>query len=96
MKTKINLKEFFQFLMDNKILHPYMRYLKTNKDWRKSYFIVGNENIFLKTYIAEISSRECIIQNAFPWDETHEGYIFWEKINDKWRKYMENNGKCRK
>ena len=86
----INLKDFFQFLMDYKILHQYMRYLKKNNEWRKNNYIVDNESAFLKTYIAEISTRECIIQHAFPWDKTYEGYFFWENINDEWKTYLKN------
>ena len=28
----ITLKDFFQFLLDNKVLHPFMKYLKTTDD----------------------------------------------------------------
>lgn len=90
MKIIINLKDFFQFLMDYKILHPYMRYLKKNNEWRKNNTIIDNESTFLKTYIIEDTSREFIILHAFPWGKTYEGYNFWANIHDKWITYIQN------
>ena len=86
----ITLKDFFQFLLDNKVLHPYMKYLKTNQKWRRSFYITENASSYLTSYIANNEMMDKIILHAFAWDKTYEGYGFWEKISNSWRTHMSN------
>lgn len=86
----ITLKDFFQFLIDNRVLHPYMKYLKTNHKWRKQYYITENASSYLTSYIANQDMMYKIILHAFAWDTTYEGYVFWEKISNSWRAHISN------
>lgn len=84
----ITLKVFFQFLIDNKVLHPYMKYLKTNHKWRRQYYITENASSYLTSYIRNKDMMYKIILHAFAWDKTHEGYAFWEKMSNLWREHI--------
>lgn len=86
----ITLKDFFQFLLDNKVLHPYMKYLKTNQKWRRSFYITENASSYLTSYIANNEMMDKIILHAFAWDKTIEGFGFWEKISNSWREHIFN------
>lgn len=86
----ITLKDFFQFLLDNKVLHPYMKYLKTSHKWRKNCYITENASSYLTSYITDKEMMERIILHAFAWDKTYEGYGFWEKISNSWRAHLSN------
>lgn len=87
----ITLKDFFQFLIDNKVLHPFMKYLKTNHKWRRNFYITENASSYLTSYIANNEMMHQIILHAFAWDKTYEGHAFWEKISNQWRQYMCDN-----
>lgn len=80
----ITLRDFFQFLIDNKVLHPYMKYLKTNHKWRREYYITENASSYLTSYMKNKHMMYKIILHAFEWDKTYEGYMFWEKISNSW------------
>lgn len=86
----ITLKDFFQFLIDNKVLHLYMKYLKTNHKWRKTSYIIENASSYLTSYITSENMMDRLILHAFAWDKTYEGYAFWEKISNSWRTHISN------
>ncbi len=86
----ITLKDFFQFLIDNKVLHPFMKYLKTNHKWRRNFYITENASSYLTSYIANNEMVHQIILHAFAWDKTYEGHAFWEKISNSWRAQISN------
>lgn len=86
----ITLKDFFQFLIDNKVLHPYMKYLKTNHKWRKNYYIKENASSYLTSAITNEYMVNRLILFAFEWSKTYEGYAFWEKMSNLWIKHVSN------
>ena len=86
----ITLKDFFQFLIDNKVLHPYMKYLKTQNKWRKQFYISENASVYLTSYITNNDMMYKLILHAFAWDKTYEGYAFWEKISNSWGTHIYN------
>lgn len=86
----ITLKDFFQFLIDNKVLHQYMKYLRTQNKWRRQYYITENASSYLTSYITNKDMMGKIILHAFAWDKTYEGHMFWEKISNSWRAHISN------
>ena len=43
-------------------------------------------------FITEYDSKEGAVSSAFSWDETPEGFEFWEMISDLWMKFLEEGG----
>lgn len=86
----ITLKDFFQFLIDNKALHPYMKYLKTNNKWRRQYYLDEKASSYLTSAITNEYMVNRLILYAFEWGKTYEGYAFWEKMSNLWREHVSN------
>lgn len=74
-KKIISIKQLFiHFLKQNNAYEKYMRSLN------KKYGGVSFESL-IKT-----SDENCYVSNAFIWNRTPEGNLFWLEINDQWVK----------
>lgn len=49
-----------------------------------------HDNLSLKQYINE--EMEDVIMFSFDWDESLEGYNYWDKIDDDWRELVDEYG----
>lgn len=49
-----------------------------------------HDNLSLKQYINE--EMDDVIMFSFDWDESLEGYDYWDKIDDDWRELVNENG----
>jgi len=73
-------KEFYDFLVDNKILVNYL-------------YSIGLKGEKLKDFFIRIENYEFINQ-AFNWRITSEGHGFWKVYNRKWKKKFGFTGNC--
>lgn len=67
--------KFIKFLKDNACYEDYCKYLE------KFHNITIND---LK------DNNETNIYGAFPWVHTEKGFVFWDNLNKKWQKEVEN------
>lgn len=49
-----------------------------------------HDNLSLKQYINE--EMDDVIMFSFYWDNTSEGWDYWDKIDDDWRELVNENG----
>ena len=82
---------FFKFLKENNLYDKWVYNIKTQHSSIFKYqFFWKNKNKIL--FSGNCSSA---INSAFCWDDTNEGYDFWERLEVKWkifrRKTMEKN-----
>lgn len=76
------LEEFKKFLDDNDI-----EYKEFEHYARKRHEIIkSNEDIF--NYLCKYTTIDDIIDKAFWWEETIEGFGFWSDMNMKWKNYI--------
>ena len=76
------LRLFNRFLKDRRIYHYY---------YRELYNYRCNDSGGCDGFLNNCNSLYLIL-NAFPW--SHTDYNYWEKIHNKWRKYL-NDEKAR-
>lgn len=74
------LQLFYRFLKQNHIYHLFLYNVKNRKHVECDYDIK-----LMKTYKAYT-----FIYSAFKWDDTREGFDFWDNINIKWRDILRN------
>ena len=51
------------------------------------------ENYF-SLYLNRYNTKKAIVNilaSAFDWDNTKEGFEYWNKLNDEWNEYLEKN-----
>ena len=65
-------KQFIQFLKDNNAYYEFEHNLSTKFHYYISMF--------------SLKQSTSIIDDAFIWRETREGFSFWSEIDQKWRK----------
>ena len=81
----------------NKKLIDFLRFLKDNEVYEK-YFNAFFKNHHIKfhnwvnwaKYVIEHRDRLDLIENAFLFSWTEEGYTFWRKMSNKYREYAKN------
>ena len=81
-KKNIYIVRFFRFLKENGLFGRYLKYYKINKlnEKRPLYKFLNGYDPFV------------YISNAFSWDETEEGFDFWEEKHSEWvRTYEKKN-----
>ena len=73
-------KKLYDFLRKNKCLGSYIKNFKKN--------ILESAGLSLRSYKIfnglKKTSPELAISCAFSWDDTEEGFEFWERIYNKW------------
>jgi len=69
----INKKIFLLFLKNKNIVSKY-----------KYCFNKRSKSIFFD----DMSSYASYVIGGFVWSDTNDGYVFWNKINDKWEKFI--------
>jgi hypothetical protein len=83
MNPKIYLKKFYSFLKKNDATSNFLFNIMT---YHKDDTIL-NENEIVNFLVSEIKEkRECLlIDNAFIWADTSEGFHYWCDLEYKWR-----------
>jgi len=71
-------KEFFDFLYKREVLKDYLENIKNGCREEKG-FSEFQKNCHKQKYIGD----------AFRWEETIQGYYFWQKIDREWFKYLQ-------
>ena len=84
--NKCILKHFYRFLKRENIIEKYFINFTSlhNITWREIY---EQEKAF-DIYAKDRLDKECpsLIQYAFDWEESKEGYDFWHDMNNLWEK----------
>lgn len=80
-------QKLVEFLKKHKVLTRFKKNLKDK--YCNSEFLIFDDIEGLIDFIEPIPEE--IIEVAFDWKLTPEGYEFWEKINKEWRKEVEEN-----
>lgn len=89
--------------MHNEKLQTFIRFLKKNNSYEEYLFCLtranailfrqrtGNSRIPSEFIITSIKQNPLhLINGAFVWDETNEGYEFWKFLFQKWRIIVKN------
>jgi hypothetical protein len=84
--NKYVLKHFYRFLKHNNIIEDYFINFTSlhNITWRESYGQEKAFDIYAKDRLSQ--SKPQLIQFAFDWEESEEGFDFWEDMNKLWEK----------
>ena len=96
MEIVLNARRLLRFLKEKYIYAQFRRNFFNQSDvrteWvRCNFFAAYSEykcNDSLSKYANSILSTKDLINYAFRWSDTKEGYDFWEKINAEWRRYI--------
>jgi hypothetical protein len=80
---KIILKRFYSLLKKNDALP---NFLYNIKQYNNDIDILTEDDI-INFFIEEIKTKHgrYIVDNAFTWSSTYEGFAFWSKLDDEWR-----------
>jgi len=81
-------KYFVKFLKDNDVYDKFIYNCnnnKSNKYYKKIYWKS------LETFCTNIKEKYLYINHAFNWGETNEDHDFWNKVDNKWLKYLKFN-----
>ena len=78
----ISIKQhFIKFLKDNNAYETFMFYLNS----RKGYFLTPKK-FFNNTFY------EDFVSNSFSWNDTLQGYNYWDELEDKWLDNLKKKG----
>jgi len=83
----IDHEDFYQFLIDNNILHKYVNNFYNCKDISISR--IRDNFTTIKMYL-NFYSKSQFISSAFNWINTPEKYHFWEDYYIKWSHLLTN------
>lgn len=84
--------EFLLFLKENNALNGYQNAVRKQK-WPYFKTIENNINPFTIEPIKLLFNPQqyCeLINKAFSWASTQEGYTYWEKLDRKWRRRIKD------
>jgi hypothetical protein len=97
MIQKLTYREIVrEFLLFLKTEHVYKQYIEATKIQRKSEIKNwGNEiNILTIPHLKECFRDSCglgfLVDKAFIWDSTKEGFDFWSVLDNQWQDKMRN------
>ena len=79
METRYIKQLFVHFLKEN---YAYEKFILNIYNKHKSQYS-GNSRIFTLGKLIEYNFS-CYIDYAFTWDETNEGWDYWNDLNKKW------------
>ena len=87
--NKIILPFFIRFLKKEHLLERYMKNLNSDNGYnlRMWYYENSDVSYFLLKDIY-VNNGYNLLNRAFKWDGTEEGYAFWQDLNDKWKKKL--------
>lgn len=87
--NKIILPFFIRFLKKEHLLGRYMKNLNSDNGYnlRMWYYENSDVSYFLLKDIY-VNNGYNLLNRAFKWDGTEEGYAFWQDLNDKWKKKL--------
>lgn len=84
INKKIYLNAFRKFLMEHKCYKGYIENVESiNNSFRIEYKVLS-----LK-YLLNNRGAKSWISYGFNWDETKQGFRFWEDLDYKWTKMVE-------
>ena len=83
MNQNYKLKLFIRFLKKNHIYNQFFANSTSAKGYHIRKINRRKENIiyFIND---ELNNQGYVINRAFVWDETEEGYLYWLRIYDEW------------
>lgn len=88
MEKSIIIKKFFRFLKE---YNCYSKFFKNFKDNRCGYsFRFENNSPLLKEEFFRKTESINFLSCAFIWQISNEGYWYWDKFDDKWRDFINN------
>ena len=95
IRNKYTLKEFHKFLKIENILEKYIKHFTKSQSivWRNGY----EQKTTFEEYFKERMEKKTpsLIRFAFEWEDTEDGYGFWEDMNYKWeQKFQEIRKRC--
>ena len=67
-----------------------MLYFKADKKYKNSFFVCSKKVTF--DYFLSKAKTGSYINSAFDWNNTTEGYDFWNFLSGKWRKLVNSQG----
>jgi hypothetical protein len=84
-------EDFRNFLEDNGVLDKFIKnfYSNDNEGWKKVYWVDynGDGDYTLNDFLRyNKKNKSNYISRAFSWSSSPEGYLYWEKVRNKWRK----------
>jgi hypothetical protein len=88
-------EKFKEFLEKNGVLDKFVRnfYNFEDDEWKREYwggYDSHSDEYTLNDFL--INNKEMryglYIDDAFDWDNSPEGYDFWDDVNDAWKFYM--------
>lgn len=82
--NKCVLKHFYRFLKHENIIKEYFINFTSSHNivWRESYEQEKAFDIYAKDRLNQ--SKPQLIQFAFDWEESKEGFGFWEDMSNLW------------
>lgn len=86
ISNKIILKRFIAFLKQNGAYQIYLNNISRERG-------VSESTLFIKSAfdIWEDYKGKCLINRAFAWSTTEEGYVYWNNIHKKWMEMLFKN-----
>lgn len=86
--------EFLRFLKENGV---YMEWLKNRADFLKSTRETKEWRFNYDSSPTKVEREELLTQfySSFSWTSSKQGYIYWKKLNDKYRIFLRKYGNTR-
>ena len=81
-------KIFIRFLKENNCYNEFMYNLTKHEKFGMYQFNNINDLLYRLKTMDDLFINE--ISLAFCWDETTQGFLYWNKITDKWNKIVWN------
>ena len=98
MKNNCNRTKLFRFLKERNIFKPFIEafydeyQINTRVEWcDTSHKFNGHVPASIYDYCHKINCIEEIINYAFEWEKTAQGYDFWSRVNREWKYYCNSN-----
>lgn len=79
-------KTFISFLKETGCYESFKDYYYNKEKEIPNY----HDNLSLKQYINE--EMDDVIMFSFDWEDTLEGYFYWDKVDDDWRELVDEYG----
>ena len=85
MEHEDKVKIFIRFLKKHKIYNQFFTYASSESACHLRKINKRKINVF--DFINnELNNQGYVINKAFVWDKTEEGYLYWFNINNEWEK----------
>lgn len=80
--------DFVNFLIENNLLDKFIINLQSGNEKYNNLKSIPALLYFLDNSIKNGTPLETLLNTAFIWGYSNEGFLFWLKINKKFKKYM--------